>query len=117
MINNNNNNNNHQLDRNQSSLISLHPHPQPLIQKTALFACFHFLIFHPFFQGVMTPFAPMCGRPWPQSVTVFPYRQVGGYYLDEGGIRKKKKLERPAFKAVVSFVSYDIVVLLPTRTQ
>jgi len=51
------------------------------------------------------------------TVTVFPYRQVGGYYLDEGGIRKKKKLERPVFKAVVSFVSYDIVVLLLTRTQ
>ena len=28
------------------------------------FACFRFLIFHPFFQGgQLTPFAPMCGRP------------------------------------------------------
>ena len=33
-------------------------------QKTALFACFRFLIFHPFFPGdQLTPFAPMCGRP------------------------------------------------------
>ena len=41
-------------------------HPTP-IQKTALFACFRFLIFHPFFQrrgegGQLTPFAPICGR-------------------------------------------------------
>ena len=28
------------------------------------FACFRFLIVHPFFQeGQLTPFAPMCGRP------------------------------------------------------
>ena len=33
-------------------------------QKTALFACFRFLIFYPFFPGdQLTPFAPMCGRP------------------------------------------------------
>ena len=46
MINNNNNNNNHQLDYH-----SYHFIPTP-IQKTALSACFCFLIFHPFFQGV-----------------------------------------------------------------
>ena len=34
------------------------------IQKTALFACFRFLIFHPFLQGVSWPICPMCGRPW-----------------------------------------------------
>ena len=34
-------------------------------QKTVFFACFRFLIFHPFFQGgQLTPFATMCGRPW-----------------------------------------------------
>ena len=38
--------------------------PNPPIQKTALFACFHFLIFHPFLQGgQLTPFAPMRGHP------------------------------------------------------
>jgi len=37
----------------------------PHIQKTALFACFRFLIFHPLFQGgQLTPLARMCGRPW-----------------------------------------------------
>jgi len=54
MINNNNNNNNHQLDYH-----SYHFIPTP-IQKTALFACFRFLIFHPFFQGVSWPHLPLC---------------------------------------------------------
>ena len=36
------------------------------------FACFRFLIFHPFFQGgQLTPFAAMCGLPW---VVVFIFR-------------------------------------------
>jgi len=43
---------------------SSHFTPTP-IQKTALFACFRFLIFHSFFHGgQLTPFAPKCGRPW-----------------------------------------------------
>jgi len=45
----------------------LSPPPPHSIQKTALFACFRFLIFHPFFQGgQLTPFASMCGRPLPR---------------------------------------------------
>ena len=37
----------------------------PPVRKLLFFACFRFLIFHPFFQGgQLTPFAPMCGRPW-----------------------------------------------------
>ena len=44
----------------------LSPPPPHSIQKTELFACFRFLIFHPFFQGgQLTPFASMCGRPLP----------------------------------------------------
>ena len=40
------------------------PPPQP-VQKTALFCMFSLLIFHPFSRvGQLTPFAPMCGRPW-----------------------------------------------------
>ena len=39
--------------------------PALIALKTALFACFRFLIFHPFFQGgQLTPSAPMCGCPW-----------------------------------------------------
>jgi len=49
LINNNNNNNNHQLDQ---PVITRITHPQPTIQKIALFVCFPFLIFHPFFPGV-----------------------------------------------------------------
>jgi len=61
LINNNIYNKNHQLD--QPVITRITP-PQPTIQKTALFACFRFLIFHPFFPGgKLTPFAPMCGRP------------------------------------------------------
>jgi len=38
------------------------PHPR---SENCCFACFRFLIFHPFFKGgQLTPFAPMCGRPW-----------------------------------------------------
>jgi len=39
-------------------------------QKTALFACFRSLIFHPFSRwgGQLTPFVPMCGRPWLRSI-------------------------------------------------
>jgi len=57
---------------NQSSLVSLHP---TFIQKTALFACFRFLIFHPFFQGggQWTPFAPMCGRRCLGLAVLFMY--------------------------------------------
>jgi len=37
----------------------------PPFRKLVFFACFRFLIFHPFFQGgELTPFAPMCERPW-----------------------------------------------------
>ena len=63
MSNNNNNNNNHQLDQ---PVITRITSPPPAIQKTALFACIRFLIFHPFSRGggQLTPFAPMCGRPW-----------------------------------------------------
>jgi len=40
------------------------------IQKTVLFARFLLLIFHPFVQGgQLTPFAPMCGRPWGKCPT------------------------------------------------
>ena len=39
--------------------------PTP-IQKTALFACFRFLIFIHFSRGQLTPFAPIYGRPWSQ---------------------------------------------------
>ena len=50
----------------------------PPIQKTALFACFRFLIFHPFFQGgQLTPFAPMCGRPWSRLDTDLFNSSVG----------------------------------------
>jgi len=42
---------------------------QLCIFYSALFACFCFLIFYPFFQGgQLTPFAPMCGRPWVDGV-------------------------------------------------
>jgi len=35
------------------------------IESCSFFACLRFLIFHPLFQGgQLTPFAPMCGRPW-----------------------------------------------------
>ena len=55
MINNNNNNNSLIISlTNQSSLVSLHPHPNP---ENCLFSCFRFLIFHPFFPGV--------GVSWP----------------------------------------------------
>jgi len=55
-------NNNHQPDQPVITRITSPPSP---IQKTALFACFRFLIFHPYFQGgQLTPFVPMCGRPW-----------------------------------------------------
>ena len=58
MINNNNNNNHHQLDQ---PVITRITSPPPLFRKL-FFACFRFLIFHPFFQGgQLTPFAPMCG--------------------------------------------------------
>ena len=46
---------------------SLHlPSPQtPPPLRKPFFACSRFLNFHPFFQGgQLTPFAPMCGRPW-----------------------------------------------------
>ena len=46
---NNNNNNHHQLDQ---PVITRITSPPPPIPKTALFARFRFLIFHPFFQGV-----------------------------------------------------------------
>ena len=39
------------------------PH-QPPIRKLLFFACFRYLIFHPFSRGSLTPFAPVCGRPW-----------------------------------------------------
>jgi len=36
----------------------------PAFRKLLFFACFRFLIFHPFFQeGQLTPFAPTCGCP------------------------------------------------------
>ena len=43
-------------------VVSIAPFPTPAftpIQKTALFACFRFLIFHPFFQGVSWPHLPL----------------------------------------------------------
>jgi len=46
-------------------VVSIAPFSPPPIQKSALFARFRFLIFYQFFQGdQLTPFAPMCGRPW-----------------------------------------------------
>jgi len=37
---------------NEYVLITSSPPPRPPIQKTALFACFRFLIFHPFFSAL-----------------------------------------------------------------
>ena len=51
------------------------PPPHPPFRKLLFFACFRFLIFHPFFQGgQLTPFAPMYGRPcrW-----VIPFQPSG----------------------------------------
>ena len=50
----------------QSSLVSLHFTPTP-IQKTALFcmfSLFNFSFIFPRGSADLTPFAPMCGRPW-----------------------------------------------------
>jgi len=59
----------------QSSLVSLHfTSLPPPFRKLLFFACFRFLIFHSFFHGgQLTPFAPMCGRPW-ASLTGVPNR-------------------------------------------
>ena len=63
----------------------------------ALFvACFRFLIFHPFFQGgQLTPFAPMCGRPWLHSRIL---------QQDMSNMTKKdrKRLDRPVFDDVAT---------------
>jgi len=40
------------------------------IQKTAIFACFRFLIFHPFLQGVSWPHLPLCADAY--ASTPFP---------------------------------------------
>jgi len=55
MINNNSNNNHHQLDQ---PVITRITSPPPPIQKTALFACFHFLIFNYFSWGSADPICP-----------------------------------------------------------
>jgi len=40
---------------------------------------FHFLVFHPFFRGnQLTPFAPMCGRPW--SAGLSQISAASGYF-------------------------------------
>ena len=39
---------------------TLSPPPPTPIEKTALFACFRFLIFRPFFQGVSWPRLSLC---------------------------------------------------------
>jgi len=57
--NNNNNNNNHQLDQPVITPITSSP-PHPPFRKLLFFACFRFLIFHPFFQRVSWPHLPIC---------------------------------------------------------
>jgi len=70
MINNNNNrpNNNNQLDQ---PIITRITSPPPPIQKTALFACFRFLIFHPFFQGAQLTHVPLCADAHERRFTSF----------------------------------------------
>ena len=50
--------------------------PPAPIQKTALFACFRFIIFHPFFQGVSWPHLPLCSY----DLTAL-YKSVYYYYV------------------------------------
>ena len=50
------------------------------IKKTALFCMFSLFNFSSIFQGgQLTPFAPMCGRPWPLSPSsIIWYWSLGG---------------------------------------
>jgi len=46
-------------------VVSIAPFSHRTFRKLLFFARFRFLIFYQFFQGdQLTPFAPMCGRPW-----------------------------------------------------
>jgi len=56
-------------------VVSMAPFSPPPIQKTALFACFRFLIFCTFFHGgQLTPFAAICGRPCSCGTTHFTFQ-------------------------------------------
>ena len=57
MISNNNNNNHQQLDQPAITRITS---PPPPFRKLLFFACFRFLIFHPFSRGVSWPHLPLC---------------------------------------------------------
>jgi len=66
-------------------------------RKLLFFACFRFLIFHPFSRDQLTPFAPMCGgRPWLWFLR--PTRHKIGHFGDVfkgqslGLVRKKINL-------------------------
>ena len=53
-----------------------HPHPIR-IQKTALFCVFSLFNFSSIFPGSqLTPFAPMCGRPWPFGSLISALRSL-----------------------------------------
>ena len=62
MINNNNNNNNHhQLDQPVITRMTTSP-PFRKLLFFCMFSLFNFSSIFP--GGQLTPFAPMCGRPW-----------------------------------------------------
>ena len=53
-------------------VVSIAPFSTPACPDCSLFVCFRFLIFFIHFSkgGQLTPFAPMCGRPWNHAAEI-----------------------------------------------